>query len=73
MADAKRCDLCGAFYEAYRVFGGFVDFNEIVTRRSDAGCLIVRNCYELCPKCAADLTTVIRGMQKRGTSHEQEN
>ena len=58
--DAKKCDVCGNFYEHY---GKKVDdFNTAyVQTNSERG--IERNCkrYDLCPECMGKVLAVLKG------------
>ena len=61
MADAKKCDRCGAFYEAYRPgkkgppMNGIdmMDLGDPITDEK-----LIRR-FELCPTCAAYLHAVL--------------
>lgn len=59
MADAKKCDRCGAFYEAYKPGRNSAPFNGL-----DAMLLSPRDEHlvtrlELCPACANYLYAVL--------------
>jgi hypothetical protein len=57
MANAKRCDRCGAFYQfdceddvAFNKIRVFVEKNFVEVHNSAA-------VYDICPKCSADFVT----------------
>lgn len=73
MADAKRCDICGGFY----------NFDYIGTERPSVNGLYIDGliltcykhqknlrCYDLCEKCANDLLAFIRQHKKEGTNEQ---
>lgn len=60
MADAKKCDRCGTFYEVYGLKKGDPEFNTVeevlLFPRSNNG---KYKRYELCPVCARYLHAVL--------------
>lgn len=60
MADAKKCDRCGAFYEVYGKNKGDPEFNtveEILLLPWSNSRKDIR--YELCPACARYIHAVL--------------
>ena len=73
MADAKRCDICGGFYELYYVGtdrpsanGGYIDGLRLMCFRSQT----TLGCYDLCEKCANDLLAFINQHKKEGDNEQ---
>lgn len=69
MADAKRCDVCGSFYNLYyagterpSANGGYIDGLKIMCyqRQTSLGE------YDLCENCANDLMAFIKQHKKEG-------
>ncbi len=51
MADAKKCDRCGALYEAY-VPKGKSEFNHLRIFKDRPGSFERIKCFDLCPVCS---------------------
>ena len=69
MADAKRCDICGGFYnldyiesERPSAYGGFVDGLNLMCYKYQK----ILGRYDLCEKCANDLLAFINQHKKEG-------
>ena len=67
MANAYKCDICGALYEFHEgvaVSGRTKGFNELVLKHVDAerspnGSLYLKR-FDLCPSCCAKVDNLIR-------------
>lgn len=66
MANAKKCDCCGAFYELYNTKKNRYEINSFVPRNLD-----VDNRYwehiivELCPECMKPIHDILDRVKER--------
>ena len=74
MSLARKCDICGGFYEHYGKSKSGILFNEpntiefIYAGNSD----IRLDRYDCCPECMAEITRVINNLKAENPDHSRE-
>ena len=71
MADAKKCDFCGALYESYNTRNNSDKTNAIKLLNRDArGQYFSHGPYDCCPKCMESIKNTIDSLDTKKTDSE---